>query len=262
MGDASNAYGEIKSEFWLNRFKQINVTPSKANGYGESGVTLYRRHMLQLEGGYIVLYDELEANKPVKWTTQFHTPFYTILADKTANANQQNFSVTTDVGNVNASVFANSPLKMEVHDKFYEQPLNWNKLTGADGKLIEYVNQWHAGITSEPKQKFRYLTIIQIKDGKTEIIKTVSNIDGLSHLQIGDWNIQVQLDAEKPAALQVFGKENQSLFNYGNLPILFQGKAYKSKITGSSMLLETDNKKLNKQEVIDELPDVAKYDRN
>lgn len=262
LGDASNAYGEIKSEFWLNRFKQINVTPSKANGYGESGVTLYRRHMLQLEGGYIVLYDELEANKPVKWTTQFHTPFYTILADKTANANQQNFSVTTDVGNVNASVFANSPLKMEVHDKFYEQPLNWNKLTGADGKLIEYVNQWHAGITSEAKQKFRFLTIIQIKDGKTEVIKTVSNINGLSHLQLGDWNIQVQLDAEKQAALQVFGKENQSLFNYGNLPILFQGKAYKAKITGSSMLLETDNKKLNKQEVIDELSDVAKYDRN
>lgn len=262
LGDASNAYGEIKSEFWLNRFKQINVVPSKENGYGESGVTLYRRHMLQLEGGYIVLYDELEAKNPVKWTTQFHTPFYTILADKTANANQQNFSVTTDVGNANASVFANSPLKMKVHDKFYEQPLNWNKLTGADGKLIEYVNQWHAGITSEAKQKFRYLTIIQIKDGKIEVIKTVSNVNGLYHLQVGDWNIKAQLDGEKAASLQVFSKEAKSLFNYGNLPILFQGKTHKSKIKGSSILLEMDNKKLNKQEVVDELPDVAKYDRN
>ncbi len=262
LGDASNAYGEIKSDFWLNRFQQIKVVPSKENGYGESGVTLYRRHMLQLEGGYIVLYDELEASKPIKWTTQFHTPYYTILAEKTTNVNQQNFSVTTDVGNVNASVFANSPLKMDVHDKFYEQPLNWNKLTGADGKLIEYVNQWHAGITSEAKQKFRYLTIIQVKNGKTEVIKTLSNKNGLSHLQVGDWDIQAQLDGEKVATLQVLGKEAKSLFNYGNLPIFFQGKAYTPKIAGSSVLLEIEGNKVNKQEAIDELPDVAKYDRN
>ncbi|MCI9845992.1 DUF4962 domain-containing protein [Flavobacterium pectinovorum] len=262
LGDASNAYGEIKSDFWLNRFKQINVVPSKANGYGESGVTHYRRHMLQLDGGYIVLYDELEANKPVKWTTQFHTPYYTISADTTANVNQQKFSVKTDVGNVNASVFANSPLEMEVHDKFYEQPLNWNKLTGADGKLIEYVNQWHAGITSEAKQKFRYLTIIQVKDGKTEVIKNLSNANGLSHLQVGDWGIQVQLDGEKPAALQVFNKEKKSLFSYGNLPVHFNGKIYKSQFKDSSILLEMKGNKATKQEAIDELPDVAKYDKN
>ena len=261
LGDASNAYGEIKSEFWLDRFKQINITPSKANGYGESGVTLYRRHMLQLDGGYILLYDELEANKPIKWTTQFQVPYYTIKAEQTDNANKQNFLLKTDVGNVTVSVFANSALKMNVHDKFYEQPLNWNKLTDADGKLIEYINQWHAGITSLPAQKFRFLTLIQVKDGKTEVIKTSSTTNGLYHVKVGDWDIQAQLDGNKKASLQVFGKQIGSLFNYGHLPIIFNGKTYQLTVPGSSTLLEMNGNKLNKQEVVDQLPDVAIYDK-
>ncbi|MGQ7947313.1 DUF4962 domain-containing protein [Flavobacterium sp. WC2509] len=262
LGDASNAYGEIKSDFWLDRFKQINVIPNKANGYGDSGVTLYRRHMLQLEGGYIVLYDELEANKAVKWTTQFHCPYYTIEGENSANAKEQNFIVKTDLGNVNASVFANSPLKMAVHNKFYEAAVNWNKVTNDEGEIKDFKDQWHAGITSEAKQKFRFLTIIQVKDGKTEIIKTISNNNGLAHLQVGNWEIKVQLDGEKPAALQVDDKAAKSLFSYGNLPIQFEGKAYTPKIIGSSIVLEMNGTKVNKQEVIDELPDVAKYDRD
>jgi hypothetical protein len=262
LGDASNAYGEIKSEFWLDRFKQINVKPSKANGYGDSGLILYRRHMLQLEGGYIVLYDELEANKAVKWTTQFHCPYYTIEGENSANAKQQNFIVKTDLGNVNASVFANSPLKMAVHNKFYEAAVNWNNVTNDEGQIKDFKDQWHAGITSEAKQKFRYLTIIQVKDGKTEFIKTLSNDSGLAHLQVGNWEIKVQLDGEKPAALQVDDKAAKSLFSYGNLPIQFEGKVYSPKIIGSSILLEMDGTKVKRQEAIDELPDVAKYDKN
>ncbi|GEL11136.1 Heparinase II/III-like protein [Flavobacterium glycines] len=261
LGDASNAYGEIKSDFWLDRFKQIKLVPSKENGYGESGVTLYRRHLLQLDGGYIILYDELEANKPVKWTTQFHCPYYTIEGTNAANANQQNFTVKTDLGNVTASVFANTSLKMNIHNKFFEPAVNWNKVTNDEGQIKDFKDQWHAGITSEAKQKFRYLTIIQVKDGKTEVIKTLSNKRGLTHVQVGDWDIQAQLDGEKTAALQVIGKEAKSLFNYGDLAVFFQGKVYKSSITGSSLLLEMEGSKLNKQEAVDELPDVAKYDR-
>ncbi len=262
LGDASNAYGDIKSEFWLDRFKQIDLEPNKANGFGESGVTLYRRHMLQLDGGYIVLYDELEAKKPVKWTTQFHTPYATIEGQKTENPNQQNLVVKTDLGNVTANVFANAPLNMIVHNKFAEAAVNWNNVNDANGDVKDFKLQWHAGITSPAAKKFRYLTIIQIKDGKTEVIKTISNKNGLSHLQVGDWDIQAQLDGEKQATLQIAGKNAKSLFSYGNLPIKFEGKTYVPQIQGSSVLLEMEGSKVNKQEAIDELPDVAKYDKN
>lgn len=262
LGDASNAYGEIKSEFWLNRFEQIKVVPSKENGYGESGVTLYRRHMLQLEGGYIVLYDELEAKNPVKWTTQFHCPYYTIEGQNSEKSNQQQFVVKTDLGNVTANVYAESPLKMTVHNQFFETAVNWNKVTDDEGKIKDFKDQWHAGITSEPKQKIRFLTIIQIKDGKTEVIKTASNVNDLKHLQVGDWEILAQLDGKKAAALQVIGKTAKSAFSFGNLSLEFEGKKYAPKIAGSSLLLEIYNSKVNKQEVVDELPDAAKYDKN
>ncbi|MBO9618295.1 MAG: DUF4962 domain-containing protein [Niabella sp.] len=258
LGDASNAYGEIKSAFWLDRFKQINVQPDRSNGFGDPGVTLYRRHMLQLSGGYIVLYDELEASKPIKWTTQFHAPFYTIVADKTDNATRQNFEIKTDLGNANASVFAAAPLQMTVHHRFAEPAINWMKLTDGN-KLREYTDQWHAGITSPPAQKFRFFTIIQIHEGKTEILKTVNNVRGLTEVQVGEWNMKVQLDADKPAVLQVAG--SHSFFNYGNAPVSFGGGKLTPKIPGSSMLLETQGNKIVRQEVVDEVPDVAKYDR-
>ncbi|ACU05032.1 DUF4962 domain-containing protein [Pedobacter heparinus] len=260
LGDASNAYGEIKSEFWLNRFDQIKLKPAPVNGYGDAGVTLYRRHMLQLDGGYILLYDELEAKKPVKWTTLFHTPYYTIEAGATDNAKQQNFAVKTDLGTVNASVFAHAPLGMIVHNQFFEKPLNWNGITDETGNLAKFEDQWHAGITSQPAQKFRFLTIIQVKEGKAEVIKSTGETDGLLKLQVGNWNIQAQLDGNRPAAVQVNNAILKSVFNYGNLTVNFDGKTYKNEVRGSSMLLETKGSKLNRKEVVDELPGVAKYD--
>ena len=262
LGDASNAYGEVESDFWLDRFRQIKVKPTKENGYGDAGVTLYRRHMLQLEGGYIVLYDELEAKRPVKWTTQFHSPYYEIEGQKTVNDGQQNFTVKTGLGSVIVSVFANSPVKMTVHQKFFEPATNWNKVTDDEGKIKEFKDQWHAGVSSLPVQQFRFLTVIQIKEGKAEVTKTIAKINGLFHVQVGNWDIRAQLDGAKSVALQVVEKNGKSLFNYGNLPISFRGKAYNQKIVGSSMLFEMKNNKLNKQEAVDELPAVAKYDKN
>jgi len=260
LGDAGNAYGEIKSDFWLDRFKQINITPGKANGYGESGVTLYRRHMLQLEGGYVLLYDELAANKPVKWTTQFHAPYYTIEALPNNKPNEQNFALKTDLGSVNASVFANSPLNLNVHNKFYEAAVNWNKVTNDEGKIKDFVDQWHAGITSLPAQQFRFLTLIQIKEGRPEVIKTISATGGLYHLQVGNWDIVAQLDGSKAAVLQVSNTQLKSAFGYGNLPVSFMGKNYQPKMKNSSVLLENNGTKVAQTEVVDELPDVAKFD--
>lgn len=257
LGDASNAYGTIKSDFWLDRFRQIQLKPDAANGFGDAGVTLYRRHMLQLAGGYIVLYDELEGNKAIKWTTQFHAPFYTIVAGKTDNADRQDFEVETGLGSVNASVFAAAPLLMKVHNQFAEPAVNWMKLTDGN-KLREYTNQWHVGITSPPVQKFRFLTVIQLHAGKPEEIKTISTVNGLVQLQVGNWKINVQLEGNQPAALQVVS--GGSFFNYGKLAVNFFGKKFRPQIQGSSMLLEMQEHKITRKEVTDELPDVAKYD--
>ncbi|MBN9297756.1 MAG: DUF4962 domain-containing protein [Filimonas sp.] len=259
LGDASNAYGNIKSEFWLDRFRQIKVKPDQANGYGDVGVKLYRRHMLQLEGGYIVLYDELEAAKPVKWTTQFHSP-YVMLPGQQVDAKQQSFSLENSPGKINATVFANTPLQLSVHDQFSEAAVNWAKVTDDEGNIKDFKKQWHAGITSLPSATFRYLTIIQVKDKSVEVIKVVEAKDGLYHLQVGQWDILAQLDGSKAPALQVTGTQSNAAFNYGILPVTLLGSKYTATVPGSSMLLEKDGKTIKRTEVTDTLPDVAKYD--
>lgn len=260
LGDATKAYGPITNEFWLDRFQKINVVPNEANGYGERNITLYRRHYLQLEEGYVVIYDELEAEKPVKWTTQFQVPYYTIESKETTNNKQQNFTVKTDVGLVNTSVFANTDLKMQVHDKFAEAAVNWNKVTGPDGKVFEYKNQWHAGITSTPSKKMRFLTVIKI-DGKTaEIIKPVALQNGNIQLNFGNWELSAQLNSDQAPMLNIKNEKLNAAFNYGASSIKLGKKTYQHQTSGSSMLVETINNKPTRQEVIDELPDVAKYD--
>ncbi|RZJ55150.1 MAG: DUF4962 domain-containing protein, partial [Flavobacterium sp.] len=212
LGDASNAYGKIQSEFWLNRFDQMKVQPSKGNVYGEAGVTLYRRHMLQLAGEYIVLYDELSASKPVKWTTQFHAPYSKMQAEKSNATNRKDFITENDSVRSLATVFANSPIKLVVHNQFSEPAENWNKVTDDEGKIKDFKNQWHAGITSLPANSFRFLTIIQIKTGKVEVVKMPDSDEGICEVRIGEWHIKAQLNGDKKAALTVDGAQSKSLF--------------------------------------------------
>ena len=203
LGDATKAYGPVTNEFWLDRFQKINVVPNEANGYGQRNITLYRRHYLQLEEGYVVIYDELEAENPVKWTTQFQVPYYTIESQKTANNKQQHFTVKTDVGLVNTSVFAHNDLKMQVHDQFAEPAVNWNKVTGADGKVLEYKNQWHAGITSVSSKKMRFLTLIQIDGKAKDTIKSAVLKNGILQLNFGNWQLSAQLNSDEAPMLDI-----------------------------------------------------------
>lgn len=262
LGDASNAYGPILSSFWLDRFSQLDITPDSSHGYGDPGVKLFRRHMLQLDGGIILLYDELEAVRPVKWTTQFHAPYYTITPQAPAGNNQQNFSINSDVGSVAVSVISNAASTLVVHNKFAYPATNWAKVTDDDGNVKAFTAQWHAGITSLPAKQYRFLTVVQVKDGQPEIVKVVPTGNGLYQCDLGGWHIQAQLDGGRPPAIQVSSKTARACFNYGSLPVSFEGEEYAPKVAGSSMLLESDGNSSHLTEVTDELPDVAKYDRD
>ncbi|MEI6948617.1 DUF4962 domain-containing protein [Paraflavisolibacter sp. H34] len=259
LGDASQAYGPIQSEFWLDRFQQIDLAPGNSSGYGASGVKLYRRHLLQLEGDYLILYDELEADQAIKWTTQFHSPRFIIRPSASDDAACQNFRVETPWGGTAVHTYGHSPLVLQVHNKFAEPAVNWKGKTGeGGGKVKEFYAQWHAGITSVPSKKYRFLTIINVKEGGQEVRKRVPEADGLIQLEIGGWQIRAQLDGTKPAAFQA--GNGQSLFNYGALPVTMQGRSFRHEVPGSSLLIEKVKGVLERKEVTDTLPAVAKYD--
>lgn len=259
LGDASNAYGAIESSFWLNRFDQLGIDPKSTGVYGDVGVQKYRRHMVQLEGGIIVLYDELEAKQPIKWTTQFHAPYYAMKALPAMDSKVQNFEVMMEGGHATASVFAAVPIGMKIHNKFSEPAVNWANVKDVNGDIKEFKDQWHCGVTSTAVQKMRYLTVIQVKDGKPQVIKSIHTGDGLTVLQVGNWQITVQLDGLKPAKLQI--GDAASVFDYGGgMVINFAGKKYTRKQEGSTLLMEGSKGKVQQYETIDVLPDVVKND--
>lgn len=259
LGDASNAYGAIESSFWLNRFEQLGIDPKSTGVYGDVGVQKYRRHMVQLEGGIIVLYDELEAKQPIKWTTQFHAPYYAMKAIPATDNNVQNFEVLMEEGHATASVFAAVPIGMKIHHKFSEPAINWANVKDVNGDIKEFKEQWHCGVTSIAVQKMRYLTVLQVKDGKPQVIKRSSNGHGLTVLQVDNWQITVQLDGLKPAKLQI--ADATSVFDYGSgMAINFAGKKYTRKQAGSTLLIEGSKGKVQQYEAVDVLPDVVKYD--
>lgn len=260
LGDASNAYGDVTTDFWLGRFQEIGLKADKSNGYGKSGVKLYRRHMLQLDSNYVILYDELEADKPVKWTSQFHSPFG-MQGKSATSAASQHFDLKTNLGHVNAAVYAHTPLQMVIHDKYNFPAKNWKGKTDDEGNIIEFKNQWHAGIsTVGAVQTNRFLTIIQLKDKAVDVVKMVNDANGRYTLKVGPWEIEAELNAGNPALLQIKSADGTSAFSYGNMPLKLQDKVYTHRIKGSSMLIEQKNSKFNEQEVVDSLPDVVNFD--
>ncbi len=253
LGDASNAYGNVTTEFWLSRFREIGIKPDGANGYGDPGVKLFRRHILQLDSNYVILYDELEAAQPVKWTSQFHSPF---AMKSFAFTGGQAFTVHTSKGDAVTTVLAAAPLNKVIHQKYNYPAKNWKGKTDDEGNIIVFKDEWHAGVTTTPLKINRFLTIIRIGDKPAEPVKIISRQNGMYRIGAGGWLIDAELNTARPASIRITSVKNDAAFSYGNLSVKVGGKIYEHSVNGSSLLVEGDNR----QEAVDRYPDVVKYD--
>lgn len=75
LGDASNAYcGISEYPMWQKNFASHNLEQSRENGFGETPLKKYRRHIFLLHPNVVVIYDELEAGKAVRWDWLLHSP--------------------------------------------------------------------------------------------------------------------------------------------------------------------------------------------
>lgn len=75
LGDASNAYcGISEYPMWQKNFANHNLKQSRENGFGETPLRKYLRHIFLLHPNIVVIYDELEADKAVNWDWLLHSP--------------------------------------------------------------------------------------------------------------------------------------------------------------------------------------------
>lgn len=243
LGDASNAYSGI-SEYpmWEKNFKNAKVEQSVENGFGETPLKKYRRHLFLLHPDIVVIYDELEADKPVRWDWLLHSPVEFQINEKenslTTHYPEKKFSSV-------AQLFSHSACTMKQTDQFVAPP---------DPKKFRkgnsYPNQWHMTATFEKSAANRILTIIRIQPDGTPVKELTRDNDTF---RIGSWEITAELDAAKPSELLILNSKNGAVFSFGNQNPSIKGKDYQ-RAKGSSLLYDKMDGKWAVREMSDREP--------
>lgn len=229
LGDASNAYcGTSEYPMWIENFKKAGITQTPDNGFGETPLTKYRRHILLLHPDIVVIYDELEASKPVTWDWLLHSPVqFQIDPAKRTMTTRNEAKQFTSV----AQLFSNQPCEITQTDQFKVAP-DPKKMR----KGVSYPNQWHLDAKFQPCDKNRILTIIRVTpDGNKE--KVISR-KGTNTFHCERWKIEAELDPTQPASLRVFNDRNNATFSLGDGDVDINGTTYKRLESGSSVLFD------------------------
>lgn len=246
LGDASNAYSGI-SEYpmWEKFFKESKVEQSVENGFGETPLKKYRRHMLLLHPDIVVIYDELEADKPVRWDWLLHSPVKFEINEKenrlTTSYPEKKFSSV-------AQLFSNSTCIISQTDQFVEAP-DMKKAK----RNQQCPNQWHMTAAFEKSSANRILTVIQIQPDGTILKKLTQNGNDF---RIGAWEIMAELDTAKPAELYIRNPKTKTVFSFGNQNLNIEGTDYKRE-KGTSLLYDEIDGEWMVHEMSDYQPQVT-----
>lgn len=241
LGDASNAYGGI-SEYpmWEENFAKHGLEQSVANGFGPTPLKLYRRHLFLLHPDKVVIYDEMEAHKAVRWDWLLHSPVQFLIDAQmnrlTTRNEEKQFSAV-------AQLFSDQECQISQTDAFVAAP---------NPKLVKHglkiPNQWHLSATFGPSAANRILTIIQVQPEGTSAVEIRRSGN---RFECGDWTIEAELNAGKPASLSIRHATNKTAFSYGDVPTGVDGKEWVRKAKDSSLLYDVVDGKWQVQEMSD-----------
>lgn len=244
LGDASKAYSGISDDpLWVEAFKAAGISQTPENGFGKTPLTKYRRHVLMLHPeGIVIIYDELESSEPVTYDWLLHSPEQLRINQEMKTISHENikagFTAVTQL-------YCNAPLEMSVTNQFTVPPTTvWDPA---------YPNQWHMTAKIPNVATTRVLAIIQTTPNSSspQLIKKSGNA-----LVIGNWNIEAQLAAGKPAALTIRNLSNSTVFSLGIDNLQLNGNSYVRQHAGSSVLYDTKTNTgvYEIQEAVDRLP--------
>jgi hypothetical protein len=251
MGDASNAYKKMDSTIinWIGVLKNANIYDAK-NGFiitdeDDPKVTKFRRHVTLLRPNIVVVYDELEAKKPVSWTFQLNG---LQRADMSLNADQT-LTANTDNGDAKVNVFGSIPTAKKLIDSSFVKPFDWlNPQRGRPAKKFEK-QQFHYKVENIEKSKqMRYLAVIQIDETNGLSFVNIEP-DQKRNIVVGNYVINAQLDLTQEARLEIENKTTGEYLLYG--PSNGASKTKQRKFPLSTILMNSAN---NFQESIDRYP--------
>ncbi len=251
MGDASNAYKKMDSKIvnWITVIKNANLYNAK-NGFiitdeDDPKVSKFRRHLVMLRPNLVVVYDELEAQKPVTWTFQLNG---LQRANMSLNPTDQSLIANADDGDALANVFGSLPITKKLVDSSFLRPFDWlNPQRGRPAKKFEQQQfQYRVENTGKAKQ-MRFLAVIQIDESNSLSFKKIQP-DAKGNIVIGDYVINGQLNLGKEARLEIENKSTGEYLLYG--PTNGASKAQGRKFSLSTIMVNGNGM----QEAIDRYP--------
>lgn len=233
-GDASNAYcGLTDYPMWQKNFKNSKVEESVENGFGETPLKKYRRHILLLHPDIVVIYDELEAGKPVRWDWLLHSPIQFKFEEKGRDKKLINHFVDKKFTAV-THLFSNSDCKLSQTDQYFSAPDPKKMRKGQN-----YPNSWHMTAAYEKSPANRILTVICLQPDEKRPLEVIHDKNGNPNdfILAGKWKLRAQLDPSQPAELLIRDPKKGTLFSLGNKSLKIEGKDYK-RAPGTSVLFD------------------------
>jgi len=199
-----NGYGQVTR--YLHNDDVTYCLGDASNAYGDAGLTRFRRHVAFLRPSTVVIYDELEADHPAKWSWLLHCDDRIL-----RQADSDRLTATTSTARSRVDFFAATPLSFDVHNRFDPPAVNWRNRTSG-GELVEYPDQWHAAVSpAEKVDKMRYLAVIQVLGlGGTKPFDS-AEITGDNVVRVGTWSIKAGLDPAAPAALEIRSNDGEAV---------------------------------------------------
>ena len=224
---------------WVNYFAQAGITQTPDNGFGETPLTRYRRHVLMLHPRTVLIYDELEASEPVRWDWLLHSPVRFDI-----NEAEQVLSTADEADGFYAvtQLFGSSEMDITQTDQFAVPPA-----TGG----AEYPNQWHLTASTDNQPATRYLTLIQVCEaGESPYI---IRRDG-DTFTWGDWTVEACLNASDSPRLVVRHHTEPVVFSYGEESPVIDGVPYLRQEASSSLLYDETDGEYQVMEMTDRAP--------
>ena len=263
LGDASHAYNGMFPKYGIDDpdkplepgFTKLGVPIMRGNGFGKPGVTRFRRHLVLLRPSHVLIYDELEADKPVTWTFMLHS-----LKPMEQRGNSW-FSTANSKGTGSARLFCASAVKGSVTDQFFGIPVDDENKRGGQNPP-----NWHVSISTADKlAATRFLTVIEVVPGKKlgdQPVKPEAEGTGRVQLRLGDYAVTAELDAAQPSYLEVHDQAGTCALVTGQASrSITLGKDQRTaQFAGSTLLWEMGSGQVEIfREEVDRLPDVLIY---
>lgn len=242
LGDASDAYcGVSEIRLWKRSFEKLGLEQSLENGFGETSLKKYRRHIFLLHPNKVLVYDELEAGEEVDWDWLLHSPMKFSIELETLKL--QTVNVEGRFSSV-AQLFSQQPCHVTQTDEYAAEPDMTRAERGED-----FTKPWTLTASFGPSKRNYILTLIQIEADGMKVLDVVRDDD---RIICGDWVIEAELDVKRPARLYICNRSNGATFYYGkDKKINMNGTSYHCQAENASVLYDKIDGKWQTQEMTD-----------